>query len=364
VQTRRDDPAFLIYTSGTTGFPKGALHAHRVLLGHLPGFVLSHDFFPQPGDVFWTPADWAWAGGLLDALLPTLQAGRPIVAYRFGGRFDPERVYALIERHGVRNAFVPPAALDLMRQAGPTHRRPELRTVMSGGEALRPDLLEWARGALQLTVNEIFGQTEANYVLGNSAAVYPVRPGSAGLPYPGHRLELLDPGGNPVTGDEPGEIAVNRNTPVMFLGYWNQEEATRAKFTGDWLLTGDVARRDRDGYFYLDGRRDDIINSAGYRIGPTEVEMCLQRHPAVAAAAVIGVPDAVRGTIVKAYVELAPGFRHGADLVTELQSYVKGRLAAYAYPREVEFIPQLPRTVTGKLQRDKLRKLHLERGNG
>jgi acetyl-CoA synthetase len=350
--TTAESPALVIYTSGTTGSPKGALHAHRSLFGHLPGFELSHSYFPQADDTFWTPADWAWIGGLMDALLPTLYLGRPIVA---GPRlrFDPELAVRLIVETGVRNAFIPPTALRLMKAAGASLPPGTLRTLMSGGEALGADTLEWARGSLGVTIAEIYGQTEANYIVGNAPELWEARPGSMGRPYPGHTVAVLDEQGTRVAPGEVGEIAVLTPDPVAFLGYWNAKEATAAKFTGDWLRTGDLASCDDDGYLWFKGRTDDLIISAGYRISPVEIEQCLARHPAVATVAVVGIPDAMRGQVVKAFV-----VAHGAvdaELETELQEFVRRQLAAYEFPREIEFVSELPMTVTGKIRRRALK---------
>ena len=347
IRTAADEPAFLIYTSGTTAEPKGVLHAHRALFGHLPGFELSHSFFPADRDVFWTPADWAWIGGLMDALVPTLYLGRPIVAGP-RGRFDPELAARLIVEAGVRNAFIPPTALRLMKGAGVSLPAGTLRTVMSGGESLGADTLAWARESLGVTVAEIYGQTEANYLVGNSPAVWEVRPGSMGLPYPGHDVAVIDEGGDELPADETGEIAVRTPDPVAFLEYVNAPEATAAKFVGPWLRTGDLATRDPDGYLWFKGRSDDLIISAGYRISPVEVEQCLLRHPAVVAAAVVGVPDELRGQVVKAFVIARDRTPALAD---ELKQFVRTRLAAYEYPRELEFVRELPLTVTGKIRR-------------
>jgi acetyl-CoA synthetase len=343
ISTSADDPAFVIYTSGTTANPKGVLHAHRSLLGHLPGFELSHDFFPQERDLFWTPADWAWIGGLMDALMPTLFHGHPIVAGP-RRRFDPELAARVIVELGVRNLFAPPTALRLMKGADIALPRETLRTVMSGGEKLGADTLEWARASLGVTVAEIYGQTEANYVVGNCPTAWEVRPGSMGLPYPGHEVAVLAVDG------EVGEIAVRVPDPVAFLGYLNDAEATAAKHRDDWLLTGDLARQDEDGYLWFESRADDLIISAGYRISPLEVEQCLLGHPAVTAAAVIGIPDQLRGEVVKAFVIPRDG-RGGDTLRAELQSHVRSRLAAYEYPRSIEFVAELPLTVSGKIRR-------------
>ncbi|MBW3659245.1 MAG: AMP-binding protein, partial [Actinobacteria bacterium] len=280
--TGPDDPAVLIYTSGTTGAPKGALHGHRVLFGHLPGFELMFDLFPQGEDRMWTPADWAWIGGLLDALLPTWFHGRPIVAAP-GRRFDPEWAVDLMVDHRVTTTFLPPTALKLMRQADIDGGGLRLRSVMSGGEPLGGEMLAWGREHLGVTVNEIYGQTEANLLVGNSADIWDVRAGSMGRPFPGHDLAILRSDGTIADPEQDGEIVVRAPDPVMMLGYWGQPEATERKYvdvareggSDRWLRTGDLGRVDGDGYFWFTSRDDDVIISAGYRIGPAEIEECI-----------------------------------------------------------------------------------------
>jgi acetyl-CoA synthetase len=364
VDTAADDPAVIIYTSGTTGSPKGALHAHRVLLGHLPGVELPQDLFPKPGDLFWTPADWAWIGGLFDVLLPSLHHGVPVLAHRFR-KFEPDRALDLMARHGVRNVFFPPTALKLMRQAGlPRRAGVALRSVGSGGESLGEELLDWGRATFGVTINEFYGQTECNLVVSNCASLFPVRPGAMGRAVPGHTLAILDDGGNPLPDGETGEIAVRRPDPVMFLRYWNRPEDTAAKFAGDWMRTGDRGRRDADGYLRYVGRADDVITSAGYRIGPAEIEECLLKHKAVAMAAVIGVPDALRTEAIKAFVVLNKGIAGDGTLRRDLQEHVRTRLAAHEYPREIEFVGELPMTATGKIVRRELRRLEIGKREG
>ena len=355
VDTAADDPALIIYTSGTTGDPKGALHAHRVLLGHLPGVELPQDFFPQPGDRFWTPADWAWIGGLLDVLLPSWHHGVPVVAHR-ARKFDPDAAFALMATHGVRNAFLPPTAMKLMRQARATpHPGLALRSVGSGGEALGGEMLDWGRSVLGCPINEFYGQTECNLVAASCASLFPVRPGAIGRAVPGHDVRVIDAEGRERAPGETGAIAVRRPDPVMFLRYWNDEAATRAKFVGEYLVTGDLGQRDEEGYLRFVGRDDDVITSGGYRIGPGEIEDCLIRHPAVAMAAVIGVPDPVRTEAIKAFVVLAEGARGSPALAREIQDFVRVRLAAHEYPRHVAFVEALPMTTTGKIIRRALR---------
>ena len=358
IDTAADDPALIVYTSGTTGPPKGALKAHRVLIGNGPGFVHSHDFFPQRGDLFWSPADWAWTGGLMDALLPSWMLGVPILGYR--GRFDAERAFYLLDKYGVRNSFLFPTALKLMMKAVPRPRDKyslNIRSIMSAGESVGATVIEWAKAELGVTINEMFGQTEINYVVGNCQAAWPVKPGSIGRPYPGHRVAVIDDQGKELPAGELGEIAVHRGVdPVFFLEYWKNPQATRDKFIGDWGCTGDQGKTDGDGYFWYQGRSDDVIKSAGYRIGPAEIESCLVKHRAVANAAVIGKPDETRGAIVKAFIVLQPGESPSPALIEDIQGHVRGRLAPYEYPREIEFIDALPMTTTGKVQRKELRK--------
>jgi acetyl-CoA synthetase len=354
--TGPDDPAMMIYTSGTTGPPKGALHGHRVLLGHLPGIEMPHDFFPQPGDRFWTPADWAWAGGLLNCLLPSLYFGVPVVARRFD-RFDPDEAYAVMAGLGVRNAFIPPTALRLLRSAPDPRGRHDLRlrTVGSGGESLGAETFAWGREALGVPINEFYGQTECNLVLGSCAAIGVSRAGAIGKPVPGHVVAIVRPDGSVATPGEVGQIAVRRPDPVMFLEYWGRPDATRDKFIGDWMTTGDQGVADEEGYVSFVGRDDDVITSSGYRIGPGEIEDCLIKHPAVALAAAVGKPDPVRTEIVKAFVVLKPGVAADDALAADIRDFVKTRLSAHEYPREVAFIDEMPMTTTGKVIRRLLR---------
>ncbi|MGW8303566.1 MAG: AMP-binding protein, partial [Desulfobacterales bacterium] len=282
VKTQLDDPALIIYTSGTTGPPKGALHAHRVLLGHLPGVEFPHNFFPQENDFFWTPADWAWIGGLIDVLFPSWHHGIPVLAHR-AKKFDPEQAFHLIARYKIRNAFMPPTALKLMRQVKDPRSRHKfaMRSIGSGGETLGEELLDWGKDVFNLTINEFYGQTEANLVVGNCSVIMNNLPGSMGKTVPGHSLAVVDGEGQPVPSGTVGEVAVQRPDPVMFLEYWKNPAATADKYVGEWCLTGDLARQDEQGYFWFVGRKDDVITSAGYRIGPAEIEDCIMKHPAV-----------------------------------------------------------------------------------
>ena len=362
VNTRADDPALIIYTSGTTGPPKGALHAHRTLLGHLPGVEFPHNFFPREDDLFWTPADWAWIGGLIDVLFPSWHHGMPVLAHR-AKKFDPENAFHLIAKYNVRNAFMPPTALKLMRQVPDPKSRHSyhMRSIGSGGETLGEELLEWGRDVMGVTINEFYGQTECNLIVGCCAEVMDIRPGSMGRAIPGHVVDVIDGQGQPVKAGTVGEIAVKRPDPVMFLEYWRNPDATRKKFIDDWLLTGDLAQKDADGYFWFNGRKDDVITSAGYRIGPAEIEDCLMKHPAVAMVAVVGSPDAVRTEIVKAFIVPKPDAATGPEVAEDIKNFVKTRLAAHEYPREIEFVNELPMTATGKIMRRELKKLEIDR---
>ncbi len=361
-KTRADDPALIIYTSGTTGPPKGALHAHRTLLGHLPGVEFPHNFFPKENDLFWTPADWAWIGGLIDVLFPSWHHGIPVLAHR-AKKFDPEEAFHLIAKFDVRNAFMPPTALKLMRQVSdPRNRhRFRMRSIGSGGEILGEELLDWGRDVMGLTINEFYGQTECNLIVGCCADIMEIRPGSMGRAIPGHVVDIVDARGNPMATGTVGEIAVQRPDPVMFLEYWQKPGATADKYVGDWLLTGDMAKKDADGYLWFNGRKDDVITSAGYRIGPAEIEDCLMKHPAVALVAVVGSPDEVRTEIVKAFVVPKADVTPGADVADDIKKFVKKRLAAHEYPREVEFVAELPMTATGKIMRRELKKREVQR---
>lgn len=358
-QTSPDDPALMIYTSGTTGPPKGALHGHRVLLGHLPGMQLSHDFLPQAGDRIWTPADWAWAGGLLNVLLPSLMLGVPVISSDTQ-KFDPEWAFSLMQDYGVANAFIPPTALKMLRAVkNPAERFSlRLRDIASAGEALGADTYHWGRETLGLTINDAYGQTECNLVLGSSAALAMNRAGAIGKAVPGHKVGILDPNAKILGPGEQGEIAIQAPDPVMMLGYWQRPEETKAKFVGedqDWFTTGDQAVMDEEGYVSFVGRDDDIITSAGYRIGPTEVEDCLLSHPSVALAAVVGKPDPLRTEIVKAYVVLTDSTLESKALADRIQSYVRDRLSGHAFPREISFRKSLPLTTSGKIIRRELR---------
>jgi acetyl-CoA synthetase len=362
VKSKADDPALIIYTSGTTGPPKGAFHAHRALLGHLPGVEFPHNFFPKEDDLFWTPADWAWIGGLIDVLFPSWHHGIPVVAYR-AKKFDPEEAFHLLAKYGIRNAFMPPTALKMMRQVKDPGSRYDyhMRTIGSGGETLGEELLDWGKEVMGLSINEFYGQTEVNLVVSNCAEIMEIRPGSMGKAVPGHIVEIVDEGGDIVPPGVVGGVAIKRPDPVMFLQYWKNQKATEEKYVGDWCLTGDLAKKDEDGYLWFVGREDDVITSAGYRMGPAEIEDCLMKHPSVSMVAVVGSPDEVRTEVVKAFIVLKPEVVPGPDIEEEIKQFVKVRLAAHEYPREIEFVSELPMTATGKIMRKELKKLEIQR---
>ena len=350
VETAPDDPAVLIYTSGTTGSPKGALHGHRVLTGHLPGVEMFCEFPGESGEgVLWTPADWAWIGGLFDVLMPGLALGVPVVAARLP-KFSPEECANVVRQASVTHAFFPPTALRVMKAAD--MKLDGFKAIGSGGEPLGAEMLDWGRRAFGVTINEFYGQTECNLVASSCGALFEPRPGAIGKPVPGHDVSVLDDDGQPTMGE--GDVAVRRGSASMMLEYWNRPAETAAKFLGDWMLTGDRGIWEGD-YLRFVGREDDVITSSGYRIGPAEIEDCLLTHPAVATVGVVGKPDALRTEIVKAYVVPRSGVTPDENLAAELQSWVKERLARYSYPREIGFLDALPMTVTGKVIRKELK---------
>lgn len=342
-----EEPAFLVYTSGTTGGPKGALLPHRVIAGRMPGFLLAHEPFDAATTVFYSPADWSWIGGLMDSLLAPWLAGAAVVAHERAGPFDAAATYRLLVEHRVTNAFLPPTALKaLARTGGVPPVQLALRAIHSAGEPLPPPVAAWAREALTPNVTEVYGLTEAAFLVGTAARSYRTPEGSMGRPYPTHRVRIMEE-----------EICVERGDPTMMLGYWRGEGVAPHLPLDDagLLHTGDLADADPQGFFRFLGRKDDLIKTSGYRVGPAEVEASLLRHPAVAECAVVGVPDAERGQVVKAFVRVAPGHEAGEPLAHELRLFVRERLAAHAYPRQLVFVDELPMTVSGKLRRRALR---------
>ncbi len=356
IDTAADDPAIIIYTSGTTGNPKGALHAHRALLGHLPCVEMVHDFFPKPGDIMWTPADWAWIGGLYNALLGAWYHGVPVVGHR-AKKFEPHAAMQLMADYKVRNAFLPPTALKLMRRAGVKHDGVKLRSILSGGESLGGELLEWVRNTFGIDVHEVYGQTECNLVVSNNSKITPIVPGLMGVATPGFDVQIVSENGEVLPRGQRGIVGVRAPNPCMMLEYWRNPEATAKKYAGGFLLTGDLGVQDDKGYFQYVSREDDVITTAGYRVGPSEIEHTLMKHPAVTMAAVVGIPDPIRTESIKAWIVLRPGFEASDKLAKDIQDFIKVQLAAHEYPRFIQFATELPMTATDKVLRRELRAL-------
>ncbi len=349
LKLKPDDPAVIIYTSGTTGKSKGVLHGHRLLAGHLPGVILSHNGLGKPGDCLWTPADWSWIGGLFVILMPGLALRVPVVATRMK-KFEPEFVKSLIKNAAVKNVFFPPTALRMLKAEGTSLK--SLRSIASGGEPLGQEIVSWVKENFNCSINEHYGQSECNIAVTNCSDLIEVKEGTMGKPVFGHEVEVLDSLGKPTLG--AGEIAIKRGAASMMIEYWKKPDATKAKFKGDWMLTGDIGIWE-NGSLKFAGRDDDIISSAGYRIGPGEIEDCILKHPKVANVGVVGKPDRLRTEIVKAYVVLKKGTNPNKKIVKEIQNIVRTNLSKYAFPREIEFIAELPLTVTGKIIRKELR---------
>ena len=368
VNTKSEDPALIIYTSGTTGDPKGALLPHRTLLGHIPGVEMPHEFLSSDlsnNDCFWTPADWAWIGGLFDVLLPSLYFGIPVISFR-SSKFDPEFTFDLMEKFEVKNTFLPPTSLKMMKSFNLYKSRDKLhlRTVGSGGEALGEELLNWGKEILNVGINEFYGQTECNLTVSNNGLIMKQKLGSIGRPVPGHKVKLMKDDGTFISkSDDEGEIVVQSNSPSIFSGYWNNDKETQKKIIDGWLHTGDYATVDDEGYFYFKGRKDDLINSSGYRIGPTEIENTILSLQEVEMVAVVGVPDELRGEIIKAVIvprEKSLLKNKNENLKDKIKEHVKQNLAAHEYPRLIEFVKELPLTTTGKIKRNLIRKNHIE----
>ncbi|HWH08598.1 MAG TPA: AMP-binding protein, partial [Candidatus Thermoplasmatota archaeon] len=341
-----EDPMFLVYTSGTTGGPKGALLPHRVVEGRMPGFLLAHEPFPEPGALFYSPADWSWIGGLHDSLFAPWCAGSAVLAHERAGPFDPAAAFRLMAEREVTDAFLPPTALKALARGGVDPPGMALRSVHSAGEPLPGPVARWARERLAHEVTEVYGLTECAFLVGTATQAYDAPEGSMGRPYPTHLVAVRD-----------GEVCARRGDPTMMLGYWQgPDQPPRLPLDDEgWLHTGDVAEADAEGYLYYKGRTDDLIKTSGHRVGPAEVEAALLQHPAVAECAVVGVPDPERGQRVKAFVKPSPRVLPSEALAAQLQAFVRARLAAHAYPREVAFVDALPTTVSGKLKRRELR---------
>jgi acetyl-CoA synthetase len=358
--TAVDDDLILMYTSGTTGDPKGVRHGHRALFGHLPGMITNgYNLERGSDDILWTPVEFSWAG-TMTSIIGTWSFGTPLVAFESGERFNGERAFDVIERYDVTTASIPPSGLRMMMQVDDPSEHFDvdgIRVIISGGESLGESVQTWAGEVFDAPVHESYGQTEIwNMVVGDCTALYEPRGEWMGRHLPGHTIEIVDPQtGDPLEPGEIGEIAVHRDDPSVLKGYWNKPDKTDAKFSGEWALTGDLGKRDKDGWFKFVSRKDDIIISSGYRISPVEVEESVATHEAVADAGVIGVPHEERGTVVKAFVVLVDGYEPSDDLADEVGEHVRDNLASYEYPREIEFLDELPRTSTGKIRRTGLR---------
>ncbi len=356
-----EDPILLMYTSGTTGDPKGVLHAARYVLGH-NGIDYSYNFLRQ-GDLYYSPADWAWAGGLLDGLLAIWPYGIPVLAYRSKARFDPDVMLKLVEKYGATIGLYPPTVLKGLREVkNPREKYPNLRLrcIVSGAEPVSPELARWVDEQLRVQFNQAFGQTEANYFIGNCSALEKPLLEPLGKAFPGHDVAIIADG-HPVKPGATGEIAIRRDSPVVMKEYWKNPAAMAEKFAGEWCLTGDMGHMDEEGYIYFQGRNDDVIKTSGYRVGPAEVEAKIIEHRAVASCAVVGIPDAKRGQAIKAFVKLLPGHQPSPEMIAEIQEHVKKRLAFHEYPRDFEFIDEFPMTVTGKIRRRDLREREIEK---
>jgi acetyl-CoA synthetase len=353
--TDPETPAQLYYTSGTTGLAKGILHAHRYLLGH-EEFQFCHDV--QAGELFHSTGEWAWIAGIVPGILGPWRFGVETLVHGRKGGFDPGKALRLIADHGVGNLFTTPTAIRAMMGVEEAKGLGfGLRLACSAGEPLNPEAIAWWNRTVGCPVLDYYGLSESYPLCGNYPTVE-VRPGSMGLPLPGWEVALLDEDEQPVPQGQAGEICLRaRSNPHYPLGYWNRPEDSEEVFGGEWFHTKDTALRDPDGYVWYQGRADDVIISAGYRIGPFEVESTLLEHPAVAESAVVASRDQQRGHVVKAFVRLTPGNEPGDELAAELQRHVRERLSAYAYPRKVEFVDDLPKTLTGKIRRSELRKL-------
>ncbi len=359
--TSCDDPAQLYYTSGTTGMAKGIVHAHRYLLAH-EEFVYCHEL--EDGETFHGMGEWAWAAGIAPLLGPW-RLGAVQYVYRRERGFDAHRQLDFLSRNGVTNVFTTPTAMRAMMAVNDAGTRypQKFRRVCSAGEPLNPEAIRWFREQYGLTVLDFYGLTESYPLVAN----YPwqeVREGSMGRPMPGWDVQILDEDEQPVAPGERGEICLRaRSNPHYPLGYWNRPDDTTAVFGGEWFHTKDAASQDQDGYVWYEGRADDVIIAAGYRIGPFEVESACLEHPAVREAAAVASPDALRGNVVKAFIVLAEGHDPSDDLAEQIKEHVRRQLSAYAYPRRVEFVDDLPKTLTGKIRRIKLRELELERAS-
>ncbi len=355
--TKTEDPALLMYTSGSTGMPKGLLHSHRIIHAYVPSLTLIYNMeLDYPEAIFWSPADWAWVGGLLDLVLPAWQHGQTVVSTM--QRFSAQWAFEFMERHQITHSFMTPTALKRLAEVQQPRQKWKLamRVVCTGGESLPGEVMRWTKSDFGIVCNEFYGLTEFNHMVGCCEALFPTIPGSMGLAFPGRTVAIIDDQGKKQPDGTVGEIASwYPHDPSLFLGYWGNLGVPEKMKMGNWLRSGDLAIRDEQGYFWYHGRNDDLIKSAGYRIGPNEVEDTLVSHPDVAEAAVVGKPDRDRGAIVMAYVRLMEGVEKSELTKKILQTYVKENLALYKYPREIEFVDSFPLTSSGKIRRKVLR---------
>lgn len=363
ISTHAADPAILLYTAGTTGLPKGVLHAHRVLIGILPAFVASQNWYPHSGDLFWSPVDWTTAPGLLHGLLAVLYFGRALVMTEIPARGADG--LGLMTRYPISNTLLLPSDLALLREAAMAGGKTQgigLRGLCTAGEGLPASTREWAGQELGTPPNELYGLTEAPGIVGNSHEKWPIRPGSLGRAIPGHRIGLLDSRGHPCRNGSSGQLALHRidqygfPDPCLFLSYWRNASLTQARFNGEWFLTGDMASMDEDGYCWFFGRVDDVFRAGAYRVSPMEIEECLKQHPAVQNVAVVPKPEGARGHSIKAFVVVAENSNlNGSELAKALQTHIRGRLADWQMPQEIEVVERLPLTADGQVRRHVLR---------
>jgi acyl-coenzyme A synthetase/AMP-(fatty) acid ligase len=349
--TAASDPALVYYTSGTTGPPKAVLHAHAWTWAQR--YTATEWLGLRGEDRLWTTSDTGWAKAAYSVLFGPWSVGAEVFLYH--GRFEPRRQLELLAEVAPQVFCAPPTEFRLLvKEDLARFSFPNLREVVSAGEPLNPEVIRAWREATGATIRDGYGQTETILLVGNFPGM-PVKPGSMGLPMPGHRVEVIDEAGDVLPPGEVGDVAVHGAPPSLFLGYWQDEAATARARRGPWYLTGDRGHRDEDGWLWFVGRADDVIISAGYRIGPFEVESALLEHPAVLEAAVVAAPDPDRGAIVKAFVVLRPGVTGDDTLAKALQEHVKRVTAPYKYPRAITFVPELPKTVSGKIRRVELR---------